>query len=187
MNCYLRELEEMFIMVKLLKINEERHKGSNLAEVFSPLRQEDIYEIYITVFDRIDGLVRSEYDDFNQNTTYKFVTDAMTEYFHLAFEYGELMKLPKKDNPCFNRAFSHLRNTLGSIQSYCYDFRIYPSKSRKTRLYFITYDEYWMPYETVAELYSFFDYFPKMLPKLKKKIETIKRSKTKQSKRRKAA
>jgi hypothetical protein len=48
-------------------------------------------------------------------------------------------------------------------------------------------DEYWMPYETIAELYEFFDYFPKMLQKKKKKIETLKRSKTESEIRRKAA
>jgi len=173
MNCYSNQLEEMFICVKLIKIAEER-QGKGCAKIFMPLNYIDIYEIYIHVLDNMNELLCYRSDGEYMNSTYKFATDEMTEYYHLAYKYGELKNISKNKNPYFINAEKYLRSTLGSIDSYCYNYRLYPSRTRQTRLYFLTDDEYWMPYETITELYCFFDYFPEKLPELKASIKQIK-------------
>jgi hypothetical protein len=107
----------------------------------------------------------------------------MTEYFQLAYEFGKLKAEAKSHNPYIYMAMRHLEHTVGSIRSWCYDYRLKPQKSRSTQLIFRTTCEYWMPYDTIVELYSFFDYFPQMLPALKKEVELLRKVKVKTTKR----
>ena len=174
MQCNINELEEMLICVKLLKMDAERNFDDDYARTFMPLSSDDIYEVYISVFDRISELACCGYDNFNNHYTHKFMSDAMTEYYHLAYEYGEFFCFSKDDNPYINSALNHLRNTVGSIDSYCYAYRLYHSKSRKVRFYFLTSEEHWMPYETISELCNFFDYFSEELPSLRKEVGMLK-------------
>lgn len=175
-------LEEMFIMIKLIKIAQERH-GKKYAESLLPLHYEDIYETYLNVLDRMDELVCYKYYEDSDVTLYKFVTAKMTEYFHLAYEYGELKGFKEDENPYFKNALSRLRDTVGEIRSYCYNYRLYTSKSRNSRLYFLTDPEYWMPIDTFEELYAFFDYFTANVGALKSEVEKIRPKSIKRGKR----
>jgi hypothetical protein len=168
--------EEMFMCLKLLKIAKKRH-GKGYGEEFSKLTSEDIFEVYMSVLDSMDELEKYGYDDNYQVTTYRFVSKAMTEYFHLAHKYGERHNISIEQNPYIGNAISHLNNTIGSIRSYCCNYKLYHSKTRKSRLYFLTDNEYWMPMETIEELYSFFDYFPVKLPALRAELKKCKRRK----------
>jgi|GEM_PF-5431914 len=177
------ELKEMFIIIKLIKIAQERH-GTEYAKKLLPAYQDDLIEIFITLMEDMKEKVRSEYyDDKGDGVNlYKFRTGEMTEYFRLAYKYGEMYGFSKNDNPYIKAAIVCLKETVGNICSYCYGYRLYHSKSAKARLYFLFDSEYWMPIETIEELYNFFDYFPKKLRELKKEFR-----KTKKRERRKAA
>lgn len=177
------ELREMFIVIKLIKIAQIRH-GTKYAQKLFPASHDDLMEIFITLMEDMEEKVRSEYyeDCGDGINLYRYETREMTEYFRLAHKFGEIYGFSKDENPYIKSAFVCLKETVGDIDSYCYGYRLYHSKTRKTRLYFMFDAEYWMPLQTIEELYNFFDYFPKKLRELRREFR-----KTKKLERRKAA
>jgi hypothetical protein len=179
---YCLDFTEVFQALDLIKIIEQ-YQGKETAQRLFPIHaDEPIYETYLTALDSMEGLVKSAYNDDDNISLYRFERKEMTEYFHLAHKYGDILNLPKDSNPYIQAVYGHLADTIFSIPSYCYGARLYDSKTRRARLYFLHDCDYWMPIDTIRELYAFFDFFLERLPALTKAVK-----KSRKSARRKAA
>jgi hypothetical protein len=176
------EFSALLETLEIIKIVAEK-EGKETAQKLFPIHPLDsIFETYLAAFDGIDGFVWSEYYEDDGVNIYKFVRKEMTEYFRLAHEYGDIAGISRGDNPYIKAAFECLNNTVGNIPSWCYRYRLYDSKTRYSRLYFLHDDEYWMPVNTICALYNFFDFFSAKLPVLMaelKKLERVKPRKIK--------
>jgi hypothetical protein len=178
MNYVRNDLCDLFLVVHLLKIAQERY-GKKYTDRFFPINGEDIYEVYLDMFNEMPELVWQEYYENDDVNLHRFETPEMTEYFQLALKYGEIKRLKRDDNPYIKSAYKHAGATVDNICSYCYGCRLYISKTRRARLYFLTSVDYWMPIETFEELFAFFDFFPEQLTELKKTLEELEKPKPK--------
>jgi hypothetical protein len=182
MDYYDYDFSTIIQTLEIIKI-VAKHQSKEEAQKLFPIHPEDsIHETYMNAFYGIEGLVWSEYYPSDGVNIFRFVRKEMTEYFRLAHRYGDITGISRGDNSFIQAAFECLNNTVGNIPSWCCGCRLYDSKTRYSRLYFLHDDEYWMPVDTICALHKFFDFFPAKLPALRaavKKLERVKPRKIK--------
>lgn len=152
--------------------------GTEYASQHMPIETgwDSVLELYLYAIQLCADKIYQRYNE-NDGTEITGIENGdMTEYFKLAYKYGELKGLSEKHNTFLTDANTAICNTLGDISHYSFDFCLHTSKRRKPRLFLLCFPDYYPNAEVIYQLYKFLGFFKDAIPLLESELKALEKA-----------
>ena len=173
-------VETAVIAISILKSISTRC-GKEAVAKFMPIEPswDTVQHLFYTSLEMCSDYIWGRYYEDDGCEVIALRNDDMTEYHSLAYRFGELSGFPHDENQYLNDSYRNLHNTLGTINSYCFGFRLQENSRRKPKLMLIFTPEFYPNSEVVYQLYRFFNFYTTMLPVLQSEVNAFEKQKAK--------